>query len=354
MRSTQKVLSFTCEQNPQDTRGSCGLVQQIIDLTSKGPREYTLSALGIDQKWLEKNAEEALLNDVAPHEQAYSGQQAALFRRSFENLELVERAMRRYRDSIWTDDYPAVRVEIRIGSRPWTIESTSQKQFMVPLAVTADGRRFDSYDALIGQCIGEMLPERFPNKGRLLGSDLRYVVAEQVLREIRDQWDQLGSEAKLGEAYRRVQARYRILKSAIVIIGTFDVGDIANRDSVGTTWDAKLKDPSLPGNIRIGMNLPYEDGQPAGPDRFLESIGRFETQMKDAWIYQYASEHPEVSLELRFVTDRSLSGQAELRLREQYQAHGFGALLERLSPQLAGACSVEVDADPGGRHIAPL
>ena len=222
------------------------------------------------------------------------------------------------------------------------IFSISSACFMVPFHVKSEREWVGTYNCEIGRALADLLPDEFPNRYRLAGEAFLRRLAEAVLAERRGEWSLLEAQAQFGDDLAALGGRFGIERSMFGNIGSFDVG---NSDySTYPSWNAALHDARLPRNVAIGVSLPVRDGRLASLDPFLDQIDAIEEGVMGVpWLAAYLATHPEVMVEIRFVTDRSLSTKAREGILETMTGSGRGKQALAIASSLYDGVLLEVD-----------
>ena len=331
-------LSFTCVPNFQAAKSSrCALFRRLLSaIDSSG--DSTEALLGITPAWLAANVQTAINRDVKEQHRRPSERQISLFRVAFLDSAKADDRAKKLIAQWGTDDYPsfALAAEDSDGTRT-TIRSDRQAVFMVPWEIEFRGRREFSIDRGVSDAIVALLPKGFPNRDRIAGAYLRELFSEAVLADIKADWDRLGTEDQVPGPFEQIGRRFQILKSAIVSLGSVDVGDAR----LGTThgWESELRDPRIDYPLTIGLFLPFEQGQQPVTEVFLRRIDDLVDLVTTVpWLKTYAKEHPEAKIHLRFVGDRSFSLKAAKDMVDDLRRNGqerVAEVVEDLAPNSA-------------------
>jgi hypothetical protein len=300
------------------------------------------ASLGIDRAWLERNARAALAAAYQSPMGEPVAEQLALFVRLFTDPAVVGQSVERALGGGGIDDYPEIEVEVRwTDGRSTVVRSSSNRLFMVPLRVETGGEGFGTYDAEIARAIAELLPAQFANRERLAGEGLAKRLAEAVIDANAREWSQVELKAHFGDAVAPLAQRFTVAKSSIGYLTSFDVGG-AN-SSATLAWNATLVDARLPSSFVVGVSIPITDKKLASLDPFLTRIDAIEARVLAVrWLRKYVDEHTSVRVEIRFVTDRSLSAKAAGAVIAELERTGRGARADRIAASLGDAILLEV------------
>ena len=298
--------------------------------------EPSLEQCGITQDWLLENYEPALEEQAHEKVRHLSPQQVELFKSHFTNQETAEAAFLKLFKHWHTDDYPEMSVSISQGERKFSVQSKSQYPFMLPW-YARDGS-VAGYNCRISQAIARVLPEKFSNRERLeLGHGFRWDLASQIMYSIQHDWDLLETQFKVGPAVAPILATYIPLESAISNLSSVDLNG-------PQAWNAKLRSKTLPPNLIIGVSLRYNDQELSGVDRLLLQVPRYASLVLSVpFLSKYLADHPQGSIELRYVDGKSLSTKAEQSLIEDLQKHGKGDLATKVAQAAEESAFLEIN-----------
>ena len=290
------------------------LVRNLIDaLNAPVIPRIDLSNLGITQAWLDANAEQGVKEYADVYYSSSAPNLQALYLSTFKNLNLMKSEVASLYTRRWTDDYP--RLEIKVTTADGTkLFATSEVQqlLMLPWKITRNGQESKSYDANIARAVAPLLPEKFANKERLSSEGLSRVLAEAVMWRIRDQWQFLDAENQTGNYLRAIKETFVVQAAEVNSLHSLDFGkEWLNGDSAVMNLQATLKRKDLPKNLRVGIALPFKDGEVGGVDSFLSEIDRYLKLVRSVpWLTRFMRSQPDAIFELRYVGDRSFSEKA--------------------------------------------
>lgn len=132
---------------------------------------------------------------------------------------------------------------------------------------------------------------------------------------IEEQWEMLGTKARLGTAFDKVASRFEIMTSRVAFIYSIDTH--------GLVWSATLHDPKMPKNILVGTGLPIVDGRLGGFDSFFDVAARYTNLVRSVpWFSAYLA-HSSVKAEIRITGTGSLSGESTSSLLKDLQDNSF-------------------------------
>src|SRR5271157_1440031 len=316
-------------------------VDALLAALNEPPLEQpSLENCGIDQNWLNSNYQAALHDHTHRKLRELSASQVQLFGDHFADLKQAEAAFAGLFKHWHTDDYPRMSVTVAVGGKSFGAQSNSQYPFMLPW-VGLDKPR-GGYNCHISRTVAALVPKKFSNRERLIpGESFRWRLTDEVMDEIKDQWNLLDTEHLVGEQVAPVLALYSPTKSAVSCISSIDV------DYCG--WNAELKSSTLPSSLVVGVSLPYRNkNQLSGVQAFLQQLPTYAALVKSVpWLSAYSREHPEAVFELRYVADRSLSTKAESSLEKDLREHGKGALADVVSQNAQASAFLEVNGGSG-------
>jgi hypothetical protein len=318
------------------------LVEDILTQIDAAVSEPTLENLGITKSWLESNSD-AALPDRLRNEPA---NEKELFRSYFRNVGLMEKIVPEIIRQGWTDDYPQLDVRVLRDDGSITIlHSERQNIFMIPVTITERGQVRLSYNSRLSRAIAAVLPSGFVNRERLSGADLRSVVATAVMSRIDDDLNLLETRNKIGNELKQLEGRYSVELTAINRVSSVDV---ETQGENFPRWNALLRRTDLPQNILVDVSLPYKDNRLVTFDSFLKHIdGVVALPLSVPWLSTYLAEHPEVRMEIRFVTDRSVSPRLVSYFLETIKAFGAENVTAQVTSMLDNSTLVTFDGGAG-------
>jgi hypothetical protein len=325
-----------------------GDVQAFLGAVERARRGQTgLNALGITEDWLKANAETALreyLEDRGLDKP--SPKQADLFLRSFSNYKLVSGLLSNQGTWVKLDDEPEIIVRLRKpNGAVLTIRSVGNLDFLSDWSVSNSTESYETTSGAISLSLWRLLPVKFTNRERLSEAALRETAAKLVITGVNVQWDALGAEAKLGLAIGPVTQRFTLLSSAVSSLLSIDLNG-------GESWNALVRDSTLPSNVSISLSLPFRNKKLVGVDTFLRRIDDcVRLALFPTWLSEFLSKHPDAMLEIRFVEDRSLSHYAEGRFTEEMQRLGKPEIAQHVSRLSADVVFVELKYGTWSRWI---
>jgi hypothetical protein len=337
-------LTITGKNNRYTTNGrrvDARAVQALIEaLHEPVVDEPSLAQCGITQQWLLANYRQGLEDYTHEKIKNLSLKQVELFKEQFTVLAHAETAFSELFKTWHTDDYPEMSVTVFTAGRQFEIQSNSQKPFMLPwVGKDAHG---GGYNCRISQAIAALLPSKFVNRERLTPNRyFRWNLTEQVMEKIKQRWNLLDTEFKIGRVVAPVFARYAPLKSEISYLSSIDVdGSLA--------WNAELRSKELPENMTLGISLRYYKKKLSGVNQLLTRLPRYSNlALSVPWLASYLKAHPNASSELRYVNGRSLSVHAETSLTDDLRQHGKDGLAQTVSDQAADSAFLEINSGPG-------
>jgi hypothetical protein len=280
----------------------------------------SLENCGITSAWLQNNYMEALKSAAPLKVSSLSPAQIELFRSHFTDLVRAQESLKKMFQSIHTDDYPMINLEIsRKGEPDFREVSASQNPFMLPWAGAG-------YNCRVSQALASLLPAEAVNRARLvIGDHFRAQLAAVVMRDIRKEWDRLDTDWRIGRDIAPVRNRFEVLETRLARISSID-----SNGEYG--WNAMLSAPRLQPRWVVGVTL-YLDSKNRLPmvDRFLQRIDAYiDLAQSVPWLSAYTRDHRDVGIELRYVQDRSLSDKVFENLARNLRQNGKSALADRV------------------------
>lgn len=348
--------------------GSSKVKEQLILELMKALDEPVVSKpelanLGITQEWLDANAEKGVKEYAEDYFSTAALNQQALYLSSFKNPGFIENVVPWLFNFDRSDDYPYLEVTITDkDGKQTTVASDSQYLFMIPWKITREGKTVETYNTHLSYAVANLLPKKFTNGARLTGERLRSDLAEAVMRRIKRDWDSLDAENKAGKYLESLRSKF--------IIEDVDINPYHNVD-YGKEWvkgnpsdinlHATLRRGDFPENFFVSIVLPFKDGRVENVDLFLNTIERYRSlAMSVSWLTEYLKANPKVSIELRFVTDRSFSEKAMRIFADDMKGVGKEALATEVAAVQKDVSLIAVGRDyyqahwlilPDGRMI---
>jgi hypothetical protein len=318
------------------------LVEDILNQIDAPVPAPTLENLGITRSWLESNSD-AALPDRLRNEPA---NEKDLFWSHFRNVSLMQKIVPEIIREGWTDDYPQLEVRVlRDDGSTTLLRSERQNIFMIPMGINERGQERLSYNARLSRAIAAVLPSGFINRERLSGAELRSVVATAVMSRIDDDLNLLETRNKIGNELKQLEGRYSVELTAINRVSSADVETLGEDFP---RWNALLKRNDFPHNILIDVSLPYKDNRLVTFDLFLKNIDEVVAlPLSVPWLSTYLAEHPEVRMEIRFVTDRSVSPRLASYFLETIKAFGAENVTLQVKTMLVNSTLVTFDGAVG-------
>jgi hypothetical protein len=158
----------------------------MLAAARSAPRSQPSNWLGITPEWLAANVDQAVQEDLANLpvvDGPPSPSQIALFRAAFLDPGILSGS-----DLVHLDDYPDVRIEFKSGKTKAVFHSSSAEPSMAPWSVRLQGETFEAHDRSIGEALCPLLPDKFPNRARICGVNLRYEYSDRVFAAISTRW----------------------------------------------------------------------------------------------------------------------------------------------------------------------
>jgi len=260
----------------------------------------SLKNCGITSDWLEKNQLKAIEAATPQKLKSLSPAQIDLFQSRFTDLRLVQTLLEKMFQSFHTDDHPKISVKIsRKGTDDAVLESDSQNPWMLPW-FGEPGKA--GYNCHISQTLAALLPGNAVNRDRLIVKDrFRYELAQDVMDAIRKKWDEFDTDWHVGNQIAPILSRFHLMDTKLACLSSID------SDACGC--NATLSSPSLPKGWVVGVTLYHDEKYRLGKvGNFVRNIdGYIDLASSVPWLSSYVRQHPGVSVELRYVEDRSLS-----------------------------------------------
>jgi hypothetical protein len=318
------------------------LVESLLRELDASVEIGTLTNLGIDESWLRANADEVLPERLKREPQ----NEKDLFLDSYRNMRLVEKLLPEILSQGWTDDFPEVLIRInKKDSSEIRLTSSRQNIFMTPFVIEENGRIRASFNANLSRAIAALLPKDFTNRERLEGARLKFLVAEKVVSYLDSDLNLLETKNKLGPELKQLEGRYALRETSIGYRSSVDVETLGEHFP---RWNAKLHRNDLPEKITIGISLPFENRRLINFDLFLQRIDSIVSlPLSVPWLSGYLSRPSEEEMEIRFVTDRSMSAKAESYFAETLTALKASPLLAESKPWLPGSTFIEFRSPHG-------
>ena len=290
--------------------------------------------MGIDQGWLNANAEKAW-TELARDGRYSTPSQHELFLKTFTNAPLVSRAIA---NKSWhTDDYPDVSVRIDLNGIHLQLRSTSQQEFMVPWDREEAGLKTTKCNPEIGRTLAALLPEKFENLDRLRGDHLRYEVADLVATMESDEMDMVGADDLVGPEIRALGTNYKLISSRIGCTESIDL-------DCSTGWVGAFHRADLPGTVTLYVGLPYDQRHLVGIDLFKHRVDSYiQTANSARWLSAYLRSDANLKVELHFVKDRSFSKTALKTFTEDMKGQGQQQLIQKVEDNPEAVVFLEVE-----------
>ena len=318
-------------------------IQAFLDaVENSSPQKWGLNVLGVTGEWLTSNAAKALRGYLPEWQyKEMSDKQKELFIESFSNYDLMEMILTKglsaetvdeeidfdSENSFGIDDFPTINIQItHINGDHYLIKSTYDSNFISTWIIRSPEKTYRIHSAVISLGLWRITPSKFTNRERLSDNARRYELAERVMWHLRDEWDMLGAEAKLGSSIKPVQNRFILLHSRIANMSSIDLDG-------GSAWHATLHDSNLPSNVEIKLSLPLLwNKEPIGVDKFLERIDKVvQLALSPIWFSRFIATHPDAQIQIRFVEDRSLSPKALQNITSDLNELGKTNVLKKIS-----------------------
>lgn len=296
----------------EDTVSEDAVMSLISALSEPAMHRPELSNLGITSKWLGEHADDAL-EHVGALGQPNSAKQQEYFRKSFTDLDLIQKVIPEVIGAHWTDDDVWAYVTVKFKTGPdWTAETTSQPPFMLPWKCNLAGRDFKTYNADLSRSLSELLPIGAVNQKRLSGEGLDSQLYQAVGRAINKQWREIGAEDVAGPSLDLLRTKYTIRRSEVSDYNSLTYGLPWEQNGPRqTNLDADVRLASFPSNLTVATAFPIEDGKAVGVDTFLQVGKKYEQLvLRNPWIMASLRKHPELGAWLMFVKDSSMSEKA--------------------------------------------
>ncbi|HOL09303.1 MAG TPA: hypothetical protein PLZ08_11430, partial [Bacillota bacterium] len=159
-------------------------------------KDYNLLNFGIDQNWLEQNANLALASQMKSN---WNENQTELYLNSFKNLNLVQEALSKYYQGwYYTALEPKAAISIGIYSgklKLFELYSREQREFMLPWKIIKDGINYYSYNPKISKLIAKYIADEdeFFQNSNIEGVNFKHILAEEVHKKIFTEWEELKS-----------------------------------------------------------------------------------------------------------------------------------------------------------------
>lgn len=318
-------------------------VKAFVDaVENSSPQKWGLDVLGVTGEWLTSNAAKALRGYLPEWQyKETSEKQKELFIDSFSNHDFMEMILTKglstetveeeidfdSNNSFGIDDFPTINIQITyIKGDRYLIKSTYDSNFISTWIIRSLRKTYRIHSAAISLGLWQITPRNFTNRERLSDDARRYELAERLMWHLRDEWDMLGAEEKLGSSIKPVQNRFILLHSRIANMSSIDLDG-------GSAWHATLHDSNLPSNVEIELSLPLLwNKEPIGVDKFLERIDKVvQLALSPVWFNRFIATHPDAQIQIRFVEDRSLSPKALQNIIQDLADLGKTNILQKIS-----------------------
>jgi hypothetical protein len=318
-----------------DAKAVTELLSALEDEIVQQPK---LDLCGIDEAWLANNYREGLSTHYNILD--LSVKQIELFRTHFTDTGSANAAFGSLFEIARMGDYPEISVVVQSGHAKYGVRSRYSNPFMLPWE--GIDRPRGGYSCRISRAIADLVPKGFPNRTRLTpGSGFLWNLTDGMIDSIRHDWNLLDTEKEIGPQVAPVFARFTPLESEIGNLGTVDV------DAFSRSWNAKLQSPEFPSNLVFGVSLLYDGTRLSGVDAMLAKLPKYaEFLLSVPWLRKYMEDHPETTIELRYVNGRSLSPEAQKSLTEDLSKHNKAELVAAASLQPADDVFIEVESRP--------
>ena len=298
-------------------------------------KQFQVANLGITQEWLNANAEIGVKEYANYYFSVAAPNQKELYLSTFKNLQLIEKILPSVLSGGWTDDYPRFVIEItESDGNKIVVGSDAQPSFMLPWEIVRNGKTIQTYNANISHTLVALLPKKFANKDRLSGEDLRRVLAESVMREIKDDWELLESENKAGNTLNVLKETYKIVSSEINPYHGVDFGLEWGKDKpTETNLNLILRKDNFPKSFAIQLKLPIQNEKVETLDNFQNKINQYQDLVFSiSWLKNYI-ESGKINVELRFIKNRSFSEKAMKKFADDMNKIGKSELVSEVKKE---------------------
>lgn len=298
-------------------------------------KKFELANLGITQEWLDANAQAGIEDYAASYFSMSAPKQKQLYLSSFKNLQFIEKIIPKVLNGGWTDDYPSFGVEItEADGTKIIVGSDEQPEFMLPWEIVRNGKTTRTYNANISRALVALLPKKFANRDRLSGKYLRQNLAVQVTREIKDQWNYLDVENKAGGTLNTLQENYKVISAEINSNHGVDFGEEWGKDKTPeTNVHMLLRKNDFPNNFAVNLKLTLQNEKVENLDIFQSKINKYQDLVFSVgWLKNFI-ETKNLSVELRFIKNRSFSEKAMKRFAADMNKIGRSALVLQVERQ---------------------
>ena len=249
----------------------------------------------ITHNWIEANEPAAESDLLTPP----TASQAALFARSFRNLDLMRKTFASYYPNVsWTDDYPLVQVVIKLeDGRSVLVFSNVQKEYMLPWRVSFGESQLVTYNEDISRAVGALLPLSAANEGRLSGARLATQLGRELVSSLGPKWIDAQMHDLMPVAYARLQSNYEIEENqGVGCFSGYDAGACP-------LWLAKVRSRQLKENVAFSVELPFGNGAVQETGQIKRAVANTQRALRIPWLRRYLAANPEV--ELRVSVDRT-------------------------------------------------
>lgn len=309
---------FVCDGNRVPADKVKALVAALVAPAISKPE---MENLGITPAWLRSHLAAAQQAIPGGYSDATANQKK-LFADSFTSSREIARVMPELFSFSSFDDNPGARVEVVFddGSKV-TAKSNSYYVFMIPWE-RPGGRK--TYNADISRAVAALMPEGMVNKERMSGKALLSSLVQSLMQEIELKWNLQGAEDRAGDALAALRGAYAVEQADI---NPYHDVYFGRRWSENGPHEANLHltlhKTGLPSNFKEDVVLLYDNGETEGVGDFLKNAGKYEKLVLSVpWLNEYLRKHPEETLFLIYVHDKSLGDHAMRSFARDMKARG--------------------------------
>jgi hypothetical protein len=296
-------------------------------------RTPELSNLGITSAWLEQYADKAAKSERGMMRGGDERQQA-FYRKSFTDLNLIERLLPQIIGASWTDDGVWVHVTMKFASgETWTAETQALTPFTLPWSCKVAGKRIRTYNADISRAVVALMPEKTMERYRISGEGFEESIRCPVESTIRTRWNEIGAEDQAGYALDVLRKRYTIRRSEVSEYNGLTFGTEPKYD---LSQDASLQVDvflaTFPKNLTVAIVFPLRQGKAIGLETFLQKGSRYESLvLTNPWIMDSLRTHSDLGAWLHFDQDASFSEKAMRIFTADMQKLGRDDLVQQVA-----------------------
>ena len=306
---TRKLKGYYSNDNKVETQ----LVENLLNAIDENEiSKPSLANLGMTQEWLDVNAQKGVEEYASVYFSMGADNQKELFYSTLKNQRLVEILLLLIFSGGWTDDYPRIEIKItEIDGNTFVTSSDAQPLFMLPWKIIKKDKTISTYNANIAKALASLLPEKFINRERLTGNNLKRELAKKVMDFIHEDWNRLDVQNKAKATLDDLGKIYGVLSPEINSYHGLDFGkEWVKGSSTETNLHAVLRQDQFPKGLYIKLVLPFQNQKVENVDIFQNKINNYTNLVLSIdWLKEFVRVD-EQTVYLRFVHNRSFSEKA--------------------------------------------